>query len=419
MRVWNVMLVLILNYAIIFGVSAILEIDTFTTKATHVKHIIETAGDLTLSQTQALDDFISTDENAYQILSPNDDYSEYIMTDVYDYLYGLDSTVRENKEKIFNKLYVNQEFQSFASRTGAIRRSAKFYQDGDPKNPMVYYKVPVISKIGTSILPQSNVTKLKQANGSYAPQSVSNSFFSLYNSVDTKKYNTVGEEDSEANYYYNSPISMGITYLDETMLSRLFVANVDSLMRYKYVGNYSRRSGLNTEDGGYGVYKGVTSSDRVVENALSEYNPINDGLFTFLRGRDNPESTYDSYEGVKPKVEYKVIDMYDSANDGILVRLFGANKGGNGSKAQYLKSLDADVIDPATGGPFEHKYFVVAKVTFYADILLPFSNIALREFAGRFPYTENNYVGLKATEDAKGVGNSIRYEYTTFFAVTP
>lgn len=460
MRVWNIMLIMLINYIFIIVASAFIEIEAVTLKATHVKHVIETAADMSLEQTQAIDDFIATEEGNYQILAPNNDGSSFELVDLYEYLYGLNSTVKENKEKIFDILYNTEDFKSLAVRTGAVRKHIKFYQysNGQPTGKMQFYSVPVISQIGTSLLPPSNVTKLKTLNGNYVADNISNSYFQTYDSVQTKKYNSVDDEEANV-YYYHSPISLGVTYVNPTMLSRLFVANVDALMRSKYVTTSSgsdisdeeaaaeqgdgedggepeeeveeeevesgneesseAKRNLNDESGGLGVARGNTMQRAIPKNALEQYNPINDGVFTFLRGSKNEDSPFESYEGVKPDIEYKIIDMYDSANDQILVDLFGADKGSYTSKATYLKSLDEKDLDPATNQPYKHKYFVVAKVTFNADILVPYFSPAIRELVSRAAGADGNYLSITAPMDSRGKGNSIRYKYTRYFAVTP
>ena len=184
-------------------------------------------------------------------------------------------------------------------------------------------------------------------------------------------------------------------------------------MRVKYEGK-----NLKTPEGGNGVLKGQTYKDRLTDT-LQEANPVNNGTFTFLRGKkvsSNP--LVEAFEGVKPQVVYKVLDMYDSSNDAVLSRLFGADKHGFATKADYLKSLDTDVLNPVNNRPFDKKPIVVAKVTFYADVVIPYYTLIMRDLRSAFGSADMNLIDITDGE-GKGAFGSKRISYTKFFAVTP
>ena len=115
----------------------------------------------------------------------------------------------------------------------------------------------------------------------------------------------------------------------------------------------------------------------------------------------------------------------------------------------------------ASDTSFDHKYIVIAKVTFYADFIVPYSSPTLREMRGRIvdsddtmterdlfnPFRNSvinsgdiepiigNYVDIENETQLASVGdtakvyngftrmdprlNSDAYCYTTYFAVTP
>ena len=289
-----------------------------------------------------------------------------------------------------------------------------------------WYKIPTVSQVGLNVTGiNNNTASVTNAGGVFVSESLAMELFSNYH-YDTHKrigYNESGQVD-----YYVTPISTGITYLNEDVLNTLFINNMDLLMRAKY-----SKEGwdLNTEKGGNGVLKGETYSSLITDSGVSAFNPINNGSFTFIRGPIR--AVYNgvtTYKGVVPKIRYKVIDMYDSSNDNILVMLFGANKtakndlgvvtGVFSSKADYLKFLDKDILDPATGLPYDEKLIVVAEVTFYADILVPYSTMVMREFRGTMDGGTNNYLDIKhkSTGVVGATGNDC-FSYTTYFAVTP
>ena len=129
---------------------------------------------------------------------------------------------------------------------------------------------------------------------------------------------------------------------------------------------------------------------------ISTLNPINNGSVTLVRGQrySGTNSAYEFYKGLKPKVEYVVVDMYNQSGgkeDAMLRRVLGSRFTNNDNGAfkdpinntlitgKKLKETEISSITnqktftgttASSDTTFDHKYIVVAKVTFYADFII-------------------------------------------------
>lgn len=404
----NVIIILVINYMFMIFVSAIVELHAIANKAKELQSLIRTAGDMALEQSQLVDEVMAYGgRESAKIIMPSADGNGFVQEDLFAGVFGLDSSVDTNGEKIFNKLYNNNDFKMLASRTSAIKRPVKYWNA--TKTGFDWYYIPTIAMMGLDILPNDEypnaIRGVKDSAGRYVDESLANEILSAYD-LDSHVKESGGKQ------YYNTPLNIGITYINEDLLSTLFINNLDMLMRYKYEEN------LNTEKGGNGILKGETYSNKI-KGDLSKYNSINNGSFTILRGTQKMTSPrVKAFEGVKPTIVYKVIDMYDSKNDPLLIALFGAEKGGYPTKAEYLKSLDQDVINPATGQPYTSKPIVVARVTFYVDVIIPYFTLIARELRGSLGEGDNNFLEI-VPEKPGGVEGTRRIAYTRYFAVIP
>lgn len=406
MRARNIIIILVVQYIIMVILSVYLEIHSLSRKSQEVLTMIRTAADLALEQAQLIDDYMAyAGRPSYQLKMPSSNGNGFIPVDMFAGIYGKDSRVEANKEWIFDKLYNTNELKMLATRLDAMRKPVKYWDQSG--FGFTWYYLPRAALLGLDILPDDPaIRRLKDVNGNYVDKDFSEQVMLAYG---LDKHTKISDGKS----YYNTPINVGITYINEDLLGTLFVNNMDLLMRQKYTAN------LETPEGGNGVLKGSTFANKLKEGNIDRYNPINNGSFTFLRGQQNPsDPAVKSFSGVKPLVVYKVIDMYDPANDDMLIALFGANKGGFATKAEYLKDLDKNVINPATGRPYDKKPIVVAKVTFYADVIIPYFSVITRELRSTFGKTGNNFIDL-APDSPTGVEGARRISYTRYFAITP
>lgn len=423
----NIIIVFILNYLALIAFCAFSELYFVADTSQEVQVLVRTAADMALEQAQATDDFFiksngyNTDgANGYNIKMEKNGHFEDVP--MYEALYGINTNVVGNKEAIFNELYNTNDFRSKAKMFSNIRGSISYYNA--TKTGLLWYKLPKIAQVGLDVVGRDpSITTVKSPSGGSVSSDVSNGIINLYKFSNAKRlgYDYSTGQNIE---YFMTPISLGITYINSDLLNQLFLNNMDLLMRAKY-----DKGGLNLskEEGGNGIYKGTTWQDEITDTSLNAYNPINNGKFSLVRGTTKDvNSGFSTYNGIEPKIEYKVIDMYDSSNDNVLIMLFGANKTDkNGktysSKAEYLKSLDKDKIDPATGSAYTSNLISVAKVTFYADIIVPYQTLSIRDFRANMDSDNKNFIDIRheGTTGVKGFSGNDCYSYTRYFAVAP
>lgn len=423
----NVIIVAILNYVLIIVVCAFSEFFFVADIAQEVQTLVRTASDMALEQAQATDDFFvlgssyNTDSaNGYNILMErNGDFEKVSM---YEGIYGVDTNVVGNKEVVFNKLYDTSDFKSVANTFGNIRSSVAYYNSA--RTGINWYKLPKIAQVGLNVTGWgSNITNVQSSSGAGVDTSVFNGIINLYgfNTALRKGYDyTTGSVVD----YFMTPISLGVTYVNPDLLNQLFLNNMDLLMRAKYFKGGMK---LNTEKGGNGILKGETWADTITDTSLDVYNPINNGKFTLVRGTTKVDNNgFKAFNGIEPKIDYKVIDMYDASNDDLLIMLFGANKTTDDgrtfpTKAEYLEYLDMNTLDPATGSPYTKKLISVAKVTFYADVIVPYTSLPIRDFRGNIDGSDKNFLDVQhtGTSGIRGFSGNDCYSYTRYFAVAP
>jgi len=405
----NIIILLVAQYVLLLFISGFYELRSISKKSEEILTMIRTAADMALEQSQLVDEFMSYGgRESYTLLMPALDGSGFKEVDMIEGIFNKNSKDESLKREIFEEIYATNEFMMLADRLGAMRRPVRYFTN--PSNPTTldWYYIPRVSLMGTNILPSTrSVLGVKDKWGNYISDSHAAALYRDYRLEDYMK-------ESGGREYYNTPISLGITYLNTKLLGTLFMNNMDLLMRQKYVPDFN----LNTYEGGNGVLKGVTFSSKI-KGDLSMYYPIHNGSFTILRhNRNTTNAGVYSFTGIEPLVVYKVIDMYDPANDELLQRLFGANKGSYPTKAEYLKSLDERVINPVTSRPYESKPIVVAKVTFYVDVIVPYSSLVFREMRATFGTEEFNLIDIK-DPDGSVIPGAKRISYTCYFAVTP
>lgn len=423
----NVIIVAILNYLLIIVVCAFSEMFFVADTAQEVQTLVRTAADMALEQAQATDDFFVLG-NSYNTEGA-DGYNIYMerngsfeKVSMYEGVYGIDASVHGNKEIVFKKLYDTPEFKQVASTFGNITSSISYYND--TRTGLNWYKLPKIAQVGLDITGRhGNITQVKTPSGAYVNSSVANGIIDLYGFNNAKRMgfdHTIGS----AVDYFMTPISLGVTYVNPDLINQLFLNNLDLLMRAKY---HENGTSLSTEQGGKGLYKGFTWADTITDTSLDSYNPINNGKFTLVRGTTRSNNNgFKTYNGIEPEIEYKVIDMYDSVNDDVLIMLFGANKTSSdgrqfSTKAEYLKHLDREKLDPATGLPYNEKLISVAKVTFYADVIIPYTSLSIRDFRGNIDSADKNFLDIqhKGTSGVTGFSGNDCFSYTRYFAVAP
>lgn len=415
MKARNFIIIIVIQYLLLVFVSAVFELSVISSRAKEVKELIMAAADMALEQVQLVDDFMGYNANKERLMLPfpSRNGEGFVKTDLFLATTGYDSTDPNNKKKIFDYLYnspTSNDLRILAARASSIRVPVRYWTGGVPGNPLSWYYIPKLSLMGTEIFGTSGTQalRIRDAGGNYTDPAFDQSLYTTYGLL--SPYRTTGGED-----YYNTPLNLGVTYINRDLLAKLFINNVDNLMREKYNGH----ANLNTAKGGDGILVGQTFTNEQIAT-LEEYNPINNGSFSVLRGEEFYNgSDARVFMGVQPDISYKVIDMYDPANDEMLKILFGGYTGGFSSKAQYLKDLDKHIINPATGRPYDSKPIVVAKVTFYLDVVIPYFMVTNRDFRQSLANGDHMFDIQPVGGVDTVVDGARRISYTRFFAVTP
>ena len=448
----NIMIIFALNYLLILLVCCLLEIIFISNHAQDAQLLMRTAADMALEQVQATDDFFVT--GGGYLLNNEDGYkvtvntgSKFEQVNLFPAFTGVANT-KSNVGQMYQKLYGYGRMNEFVSNSlsgnpdspvkgNVLSLSFVGGAIQEPKTETVtvggneylinssilytnWYYIPKLYQMGLNgILDMADYEAegyIKVLN-ELMPNKANDvtAMINMYELWDSEKLAYMSGS-SEPISYYLTPISLGVTYINEELLQALFMNNLDLLMRCKYMQNADYD--LTSAKYGSGMLKGEFYPELVDTDSLSEYNPINNGLFTLLRGREVSGTGENAkfYQGtVKPKIEYVVIDMYNNnaTNNEMLRNILGPRFTTNTANSSYfnnpsyastyrgqkitgslLKEIDQESIDnlvtiTGTGGNeiskgiLSHKPIVVAKVTFYADFVIPFSTVSLREMRGR------------------------------------
>lgn len=421
MKARNILIILVINYLLISFVSSVSELWSIDAKAKHIQSMVSTAADMALLQAQTVDEFFlpgdgNVEEDVVASIKTHRG-GAFELIPLMEAFYGIRPNAENASELLFRQLYDTPELRAFAAGLGVVTEPVSFWND--TRTGFSWYRVPAIAQVGLDLIgrPES-VTRVTTPDGRSVTNEKAAEIFENYGLNHFQKRSDVYGEEV---IFFQSPVNLGITYVNSDLLGRLFINNMDLLMRSKYARN---SISLMSTQGGNGVLLGGTFNNSVV-GTVNRYNPINDGRFTLLRGvAASNYFGFSSFSGITPEIEYQVIDMYDPANDPILINLFGGNRVLDGvafsSKAEYLRAMDRHIIDPATGMPFTFKPIVVAKVTFYADIIIPFSSILIRELRANVGNISgwNNFIDLMrpATGRVGWSGNRL-FKYTRLFII--
>lgn len=504
----NIIIIFVLNYLLILLACCFLELIFIGSKAQEVQLLMRTAADMALEQVQATDDFfttgggyimngneLATDVTPYQLnaLGINGKYKQVNMFEAV--------TNKKDLDEIFKTVYSPAKIQEFIDNNpnslevcftaGIVEHNNESdgfgIYNGDANNIQIslktnWYQVPMLAQLGSDIV-GTKARFLYKMDGNKVLSSTGGAndpISQIWTMYDLKESRRKMALNNSEVHYYLTPLSLGITYINEDLLQAFFMNNLELLMRSKYITRADYN--LNSEECGNGILKGTFYPELTDTKTLQSFNPINNGSFTLLRGQrmGSTDMSIELYKGIMPKIEYLVIDMYSDDNDSnslqnqLLQQIFGPRFSGNSENASFskravtgklLKDMNADSIQnikSLTGGgdSYNHKPIIVAKVTFYADFIVPYSTVSLREMRGRidnniisgrtlfnpFSYSQvnienvqpiqGNYVDINSPTlleqypqysnkiyNENGVnrlgGNSDAMTYTTYFAVTP
>lgn len=438
----NVLITFVLTYLSIMIVAIFIEAGKMENVADDVNMSVRAASKMALRQAQSVDDAWSTDNgltmsgaNQVQLDIKYADGNNYVSDNMMEYICGTGSD-----GQIYEKLFNTQDFFDWVENVGCIPTQTYRNVWDDAFNGKEYVELPKIANMGLNFFEPSTYadsdfwralqSRTYQFNNMFDrqnpvvfPNMLNNyDFYSTYNMTTAKKTSKVGGSYTGLTpSYYVTPSNLNLTYVNEELVSVLFLNNLDLIQRAKFDGELESYTGIpkgsltSTQDA---VIDSTTVKDRYVNNGRWAFEKgllgtQKSGLRAYINDVSREYRANDSlkrYSNVD--VEYKVIDMYDSSNDDILISLYGM-------KASELKANDTQ-IDTYTyyeTGNYvkpDHRYVIVALCTFKVDICVPYTMPTMRDWAMIFN-NENgvNYVDLKRTDNESGM----RYEYTTMFAV--
>lgn len=444
----NVFITFIITYLIIMFVSIFIEASRITDVADDVNMTVRMASKMALRQSQSVDDAWS--ETSGTIMWDSADKinmnikvaegNTFVEKNMMDYAFN---TVSVDKNSAFNNLFGTKDFMQWVSAVGC--KPTQTYRNISTKfNGKKYVEVPKVLNMGVgflwgkSSLASDMLNNLRLNSAQFNSMSdkyygnvaggtsflvYNSTFFNDYNMMQTKKTSSMWGSVGE-NSYYVTPSNLGLTYINEELTSMLFINNLDMIMRAKYDGELTEYEGIPTNT--------LTSTqDSVIDSDIINSTYINNGKFAIEKGvrvkgtnglytyANAVSSEYRNSDALgrysNVDVEYKVIDMYDSANDEILISLYGKS-------ASQLKASDTmlDTYKYYETGVItrpDHRYVIVAFCTFKVDVCVPYMMPTMRDWAMIFNDSQGsngNYVDLKRTS----TDNGMRYEYTTMFAVS-
>lgn len=385
----NIIIIFCLNYLLVVVASIFVEVALLSHKAMIIQSMMQTAGDMALEQLQISDDFFTKTgygiKNEYMIKVPlyGLDYGDFSMFD--------ELTGENDRPNIYKKMYKPDKLKDWIKKASNVTIPVRYY-DG---SFLRWYEVPKVWQMGYEDLGFASMDtpkKVKSMDGMKTIDDI-DTFIKTYKWGLIKKD---GAYDNSASSYYLSPISLGLTYFDEDYLMNLFINNMDLLMRAQYYDPDVSNCLAQSE----GILRGSTYT-KYVSGYPSEWNPINNGQFTLLRG---PQVTNTFlYKGLdKVQVEYKVMDMYDDANEEMNLMLFGNTSD---------ELCDHAKKNSPNGAVATKNPIIVAKVTFPARIIVPYTSLVFREMRSNDTGSDN-FLDIKFNDNYK-------MTYTTFFAVTP
>lgn len=260
--------------------------------------------------------------------------------------------------------------------------------------------------------------------------------------------------------YFLAPTNVGITYIDPVLLQTAFACDMSLLMHG--VGLKGQLGDTRTipAEIAYGVpSQGFEGKAQVVtqecEATISQHNIITNGSFSYVKGAyvtppgsnsNGDPSLWGGFTGgsvkqvesgtasatasrVYPRVRYRVINMSDAKYMPLMSAAIGVDYSSDTIQS-YNDWLTAIGVEQDSGGNFKEKYCVVAEVTFYADVIIPYKSKIAREYYSMYTRANGDtskcffqVPNIADGADVTGLvseitGNQL-YEYTTYYAMIP
>lgn len=424
----NVVITLVLNYLLIMIVSIFMEAGAVQDRAREANSLIRIAADMALQNMLVVDNYFTRESNMGDEFVMMTDMGGAFFEEVNPYfrVYNTDS-----KEGAFAAAFGNNSaFQTVAQESGDIK-TPMYYYDG-------WYQVPSILQMGQDAF-GSAWNFLWDKSTVDAGEKRDQFIIDYRYDISMQNSDIVQRDGTTEKAYFFTPLSLGVTYIDEKMLNFYFANNMDLLLRAKYNDTtYSESPAQWSErnrDYGAGAMGIMGSGRGLANNPFWDNNQVgynfdremervvNNGRLSYLRGAwDDSAGEWDN--GHPAVVSYKLIDVNDAANDEILKLIFGAigGDGSNGPKGDYLKSQSTTASVAGMVGYDQSFPMLIARVTFAAELFIPYDTMVVRgwrqtELDGAL--IGANYTNMRNITGTDGAEGGILYEYTTYFAVLP
>lgn len=295
------------------------------------------------------------------------------------YEFGMSAVVTRIQNQMRNSKYGDMRFSPELT-PGAVTLSALYTLDDEPD--MVTYNRRYRNLLGTadywSAKRTTSINRDGTVDGDWSA------------SVEHGVSNGTGNL-----YFYYTPTSVGMTYLDPSLLNMLYRNNMDLLMRAKY---------LNADGESMSDYKSYVYTDKSGYYNDYEYNNataddefartyVNNGIFYYKRGNLRYDSNgsgdtlhYYDLDGTRlsnPKIEYLYIDVCDAINGS------GADLQTNAAINTMLQraispNVNLSSLASTISSESSSYELVVAKVTFESDFIFPYKTKTMRGMAEHF-----------------------------------
>ena len=407
----NVAITILVSFVCILLVFMVCEGLFIRPKAQSANTDIQLAADVTLQQCQAIDDQFNSNDKMKLLTAQSNNAVKFTQVDLFPYYFSGSS----DKETIYQKLFMQgsnaKAFNDWAKGYGYYPTQELF--DTDTFSDV---KTSKIARLGLDLYDATTQGKLSGTRN-------------IYKNYGMLSHYNVSELYGGTSYYL-FPQSVGCTYINKDLCSFLFLNNLDILMRAKYNDSgvlnlpWQNRSVAGLQWGAgmpTSQFRNKHEADNQDEAIQNGY--INNGSFMVQRGALQSvkgklmyRNRISERDGSNVDIKYKVIDMFDSKNDAILMNVFG-------STAKQLKASDTSGIST--------KPIIVAYVTFKVDVFSPYTNICLRGWADQFGYADipdkYNFVDMKRRNSFKGDAsgrvtgindtNGSEYRYTRAYAI--
>lgn len=211
--------------------------------------------------------------------------------------------------------------------------------------------------------------------------------------------------------YFYTPTSLGLTYIDPNVLDVFFRANMDLLMRAQYIDSSyvgSTASVASEYEAWFGNKDGIHYASDVT-STWGQY-AVNNGSFYYLRGKPqrNAEGIIEYLNPAggtykKPDIEYMYITL---SRDDLNKMSASEQAAWNNVLTRAVSPVTtlSSLVNSHTANNGERYELCIAKVSFYADFVVPYTSAPMRGMAKNFgsntgTFNEADLRGLEISEE--------------------